>query len=157
MSSARFGALVAPALLAACAESGSRVLPPYQLANGQVLQDVVSVASDASGGAPVITALTTYDVNARGRTRVIARAQASAPGTGQIIAATAGRAVTTTAATVATAAILDEFDDDGGGGTVVNATYSTSGNTTTNGDAGDIDAQTVVCPGADPEACTPSN
>jgi hypothetical protein len=153
----RIVALVAPLALAACAQSNTQVLPPYQLANGQVLQDVVSVAADPSGGAPVITALTTYDVDAGGRTQVVTHAQSSAPGTGQALASGAGRVAAGVTAAVVTAAVIEEIDDDGGGGTVGNSTFNTSGNTATRGDAGDIDAQTVVCLGAGREACTPSN
>lgn len=147
-------AILIPAAFAlgACAESGTKVMPPYQLANGQVLQDVVTVAADPTGGAPVVTAASTYDVSHPGRTRMIARDSASAPGTGQILAGSMGRAVATTATAVVLADALD-----GPGDTNVNASYATSGNTAEGGgDAGDIDAQTVTCPGENP-VCNPSN
>jgi hypothetical protein len=150
----RLAAPVVLLALAGCADSGTQVLPPYELANGRVLQDVVTVAADRSAGAPVITALTTYDVHAGGEARVVSHASASAPGTGQLIAAGLGQVGTGVTAAVIADAILDDDDDDGGG-TMVSSVYNTSGNTADGGDAGDIDAVTVVCPG-DPR-CSVSN
>jgi hypothetical protein len=160
MLTPRLWAALALVTLSACAAPGTQVLPPYQLANGQTMQDVVTVAADPSGGAPVITALTTYDVGRRGTTRVIARESASAPGPGQLIAAGAGQAVIAGATVLAVDAITDGDGTEvtGGSGTTVNATFNTSGNSATDGgDAGDIDGQVVVCPRADPDSCTPSN
>lgn len=129
--------------LAACAETRTTALPAYQLANGRVLQDVVTVAADQSGGAPVLTALTTYDVSDPGRTIVIARESASAPGAGLGMASGFGSAAITSAAILGSAAILDETGGDRE--TVVNASYATSGNTATGGgDAGDVDAITAA-------------
>lgn len=139
-SNFRSGLLAVPLALAGCAETQTTVLPAYQLANGQVLQDVVSVAAHKSGGAPVVTALTTYDVTIPGRTAVLARESASAPGVGLEMASGLGSAALTSAAILGSAAILD---DQANGDTVVNASYATSGNTATGGgDAGDIDALT---------------
>lgn len=134
----RAAALAAVVLLFGCAISQTRVLPPYALANGRVLQDVITVAADGSGRAPVITALTTYDVSKPRRAVVIARESAFAPGVGLEMASGLGSAAVTSAAILGAAAIVD--DGDGNGDTVVNASYATSGNTTSNGDAGDIDA-----------------
>ncbi|EKE43274.1 hypothetical protein OCGS_2611 [Oceaniovalibus guishaninsula JLT2003] len=148
------GLASAAMLLGACAETGTTVLPPYQLANGRMLQDVVSVASDPSGGAPVITSLTTFDVGASEGVRVIARDTASSPGVGQSLAKGLGSAAISTAAIVVAAEVANNNDDRG---TTVNASYATSGNTATGGgDAGDIDALTVGCTGRNPN-CTPSN
>jgi hypothetical protein len=99
----------------------------------------------------VVTSLVTYDVARPGQARVVAHATASAPGTGQFIAAGLARAATGAAVAAALNGGLGA-----GSGTTVNANLTTSGNTATNGDAGDIDAQVVVCPGIDP-ACSPSN
>lgn len=148
--------LMAPALLlaTACAETATTALPAYQLANGRLLQDVVTVAADPSGGAPVLTALTTYDVSDPGQTVVIARESASSPGVGSAMASGLGGAALTSAAILGSAVILD---DGSSGDTVVNASYATAGNTATGGgDAGDIDALTTavgVC-GSD---CSASN
>ena len=149
-------ALAAVLLLSGCASTQTRVLPAYALANGRVHQDVVTVAADGSGGAPVITSLTTYDVSSRRQSVVIARESASAPGVGLAMASGLGGAVISSAAVLGAALILDEDGDgigdtvvntevvdeneEGSGDTVVNASYATSGNTTTRGDAGDIDA-----------------
>lgn len=142
----RAAPVAAAVLLGACASTETRVLPPYELANGRMLQDVVTVAADPAGGAPVITSLTTYDVNATDRTVVVARESSSAPGAGLMLAAGLGSAAATSAAILGAAAILDD-DDDGRDGDIVNASYSTSGNTATNGDAGDIDAVSGVLDG----------
>ena len=128
-------------LSASCAETTTTALPAYQLANGRIVQDVVTVAADGSGGAPVITALTTYDVSEPGTTLVIARESASAPGVGLLLAST-GAAAVTSAAVLGTALLLDEEDESA---TVVNASYATSGNSATGGgDAGDIDSVTAA-------------
>lgn len=149
MKAARL-ALVAAFGLSACAASNTQVLPAYQLANGQVLQDVVTIAADPSGGAPVITSVATYDLNSRAGARAVASASASGPGVGQTLAGAGGRIV----GGVATIAAAEALSD--GGGNTVNSVIQTAGNTATNGDAGDIDAQVVVCPGDDP-ICNPSN
>ena len=122
-----------------CAQSQTTVLPSYQLDNGRRLQDVVSVAADPSGGAPSVTALTTYDISGH-TTHVVARNAGSSPGVGVAVASGLGAAAGGALAGVATAAILHELDDNG---TTVNASYATAGNTATNGDAGDIDAVTA--------------
>lgn len=128
-------------VLTACAETGTTTLPTYRLANGRVLQDVATVATDEAGGAPVLTVITTYDVSDPGKTVVIARESASAPGVGLALASGLGGAAVTSAAILGAAVILD---DHNGGGDVVNASYATSGNTATGGgDAGDIDAITA--------------
>ena len=85
--------LAAVLLLSGCADTQTRVLPAYALANGRVHQDVVTVAADGSGGAPVITSLTTYDVSSRRQSVVIARESASAPGVGLAMASGLGGAV----------------------------------------------------------------
>lgn len=129
-------------LVTACAETATTPLPAYRLANGRILQDVVTVAADPSGGAPVLTALTTYDVSDPGATVVIARESASAPGVGSAMASGLGGAALTSAAILGSAVILDGGN---GGDTVVNASYATAGNTATGGgDAGDIDALTTA-------------
>ncbi|WP_143042386.1 hypothetical protein [Citreimonas salinaria] len=128
-------------LLGACAESATTVLAPYQLANGRVLQDVVSVASDASGGAPVLTSLTTYDVSHAAGTVVIARESASAPGVGLAMADGLGSAAMTSAAILSASAIAA---GECNGDTVVDARHGTDGNSATDGDAGDIDTITAV-------------
>ena len=121
---------------AGCAETATRVLPPYQLANGRVLQDVVTVAADPSGGAPVVTSLTTFDVSRGGATRVVSQASASAPGTGLMVAKGLGSGASTLTAVL----VADAIDDEGD---TVNASYATSGNSATDGgNAGDIDAVT---------------
>lgn len=123
-------------LLGACAQSATTVLPTYTLANGQVLQDVVTTAADPSGGAPVMTALTTYDVTVQGQTAMIGRESASSLGPGLILAGAFGSA--------AVIAAVDALDDNGGS-LVQNSTYATIGNTATGGgDAGDIDAVTAA-------------
>jgi hypothetical protein len=128
--------------LSACAETATTALPAYTLANGRTVQDVVTVATDGSGGAPVLTTLTTYDVSDPGETIVVARESASAPGLGLALASGFGGAAVKAAAILGAAAILDE---DGEGDTVVNSSYATSGNTATDGgDAGDIDAVTAA-------------
>lgn len=133
---------VALVLVTGCAETKTTALPAYQLANGRVLQDVVTVAADGAGGAPVLTALTTYDVSDPGQTVVIARESASAPGVGTAMASGLGGAALTSAAILGSAVILDEGS---GGDTVVNASYATAGNTAMGGgDAGDIDALTAA-------------
>ncbi|MCZ4260607.1 hypothetical protein O4G76_07100 [Limimaricola sp. G21655-S1] len=133
---------VAFVLVTGCAETITTTLPAYQLANGRVLQDVVTVAADRSGGAPVLTAMTTYDVSDLGRTVVIARETASSPGIGTAMASGLGGAALTSAAILGSAAILEDGD---GGDTVVNASYATAGNTARGGgDAGDIDALTAA-------------
>ncbi|PHP28655.1 hypothetical protein [Limimaricola cinnabarinus] len=133
---------VALVLMTGCAEMRTTALPAYQLANGRVLQDVVTVAADGSGGAPVLTALTTYDVSDPGQTVVIARESASSPGVGTAMASGLGGAALTSAAILGSAVILDEGN---GGDTVVNASYATAGNTATGGgDAGDVDALTAA-------------
>ena len=123
--------------LTACAQSGSTIGDPYQLANGRVMQDVVTVAADPSGGAPVVTAVTTYDVSETGRTTVIGRNSGSGPGLAQSIT---GAAVTA-AGIVGAAAVAAEAS---GCRSTVNASYNPRGNVATGGgDAGDIDAVTA--------------
>ncbi len=47
-------------LVAACAAPETKVLAPYQLADGRTYQDVVSIGSNGRGTAPTVTTLTTY-------------------------------------------------------------------------------------------------
>ncbi|WP_147115148.1 hypothetical protein [Tateyamaria sp. syn59] len=141
-------------MVTACAETGTTALPAYQLANGRVLQDVVTVAGNQSGGAPVLTALTTYDVSEPGRTVVIARESASTPGVGTAMASGLGAAALTSAAILGSAVILN---GENSGDTVVNASYATAGNTASDGgDAGDIDALTAAV-GDCGSGCSASN
>lgn len=46
--------------LVACATSETKVLEPYQLADGSRYQDVVTIGADSKGSAPVVTDVKTF-------------------------------------------------------------------------------------------------
>lgn len=75
------------------------------------------MAADGSGGAPVITALTTFDVSERRRTVVVVRDSASGAGVGAEMASALRGAAVTAAAILGSTAILDDREGD----TTVNA------------------------------------
>lgn len=52
--------LCALGFLAACATPETKVLPPYQLADGRTYQDVVTIGSNGKGTSPTVTTVTTY-------------------------------------------------------------------------------------------------
>ena len=66
--------------MAGCATPGTQVMPAYELHNGAVFQDVVMVATDRRGTAPVITTLTTYDVSEDRNAVVVSREFAQGAG-----------------------------------------------------------------------------
>lgn len=96
-------------LLAACTTSQTDVLAPYTLANGQYMQDVVTVATDKSGGAPIVTVVNTYDVSAR-KAALISHDAASSPGLATVIAGGLAGSIPNALATVGAAA-LQENDE----------------------------------------------
>lgn|GEM_PF-5077536 len=87
------GLVMVAAALAACATSGTQVLPTYTLADGTQLQDVVTIAADKTGSAPVVTHTKTFKLGRNGP-EIVAQASGSAPGmTSVVIGAAVGGAV----------------------------------------------------------------
>ena len=129
------------------------MLPAYTLENGAVLQDVVSIGGDGSGGAPSLTVVTTYDLSRPGTATVVAREHAAGAAIGPQVAKGLSLGLPIAAGAVGAAALADGDDTR-----ITNASYATAGNSATGGDAGDIDAVTQVigsCDGAD--GCDVSN
>ena len=141
-------------LLAACATSETQVLPAYTLENGAMLQDVVTIGGDRQGGAPSLTAVTTYDIGTPGVAKVISREHAAGAAIGPQIAKGLSLGVPIAVGAVGAAAASDGDDTR-----VTNTSYQTSGNVAYDGgNAGDIDAATQVvgsCQGSD--SCNVSN
>ena len=147
------GTLALLGLLGACATPGTRVLPAYTLDNGAVLQDVVTIGGDPGGGAPSLTVVTTYDLSVPGTANVVSREHAAGAAIGPQVAKGLSLGLPIAGGAIGAAALADGDDTR-----VTNASYATSGNTATGGDAGDIDAVTQVigrCRGA--EGCDASN
>jgi len=67
-----------------CATSGTQVLPEYQLADGTRMQDVVTIASDESGTAPVVTHTKTFKFGRQGP-EMVAQASGSTPGMTSVV------------------------------------------------------------------------
>ena len=129
------------------------MLPAYTLENGAVLQDVVSIGGDGSGGAPSLTVVTTYDLSRPGTATVVAREHAAGAAIGPQVAKGLSLGLPIAAGAVGAAALADGDDTR-----ITNASYATAGNSATGGDAGDSDAVTQVigsCDGAD--GCDVSN
>jgi hypothetical protein len=93
-------------LLAACTTSQTDVLAPYTLANGQYMQDVVTVATDKKGAAPIVTVVNTYDVS-RQRAELVSHDAASSPGLATVIAGGLAGSIPNAVATVAAAALRE--------------------------------------------------
>ena len=53
-------AVIVAAIVTGCARSSTQVLEPYTLADGRAYQDVVTVAADERGAAPVVTHVKTF-------------------------------------------------------------------------------------------------
>lgn len=125
--------LFASLAVAGCATtSKTEVLPSYTLDNGQRLQDVVTVASEEEGAAPVITVVKTFDVS-HSDTVLVSHDSASQPGMGVVVAGALAGSVPTAAAIVGAAAI----EDDDGDSTSIrlknrNQNSSTNNNTNAN-------------------------
>lgn len=137
LSTVSCGLAAALLALSGCTKSSSTPGSPYELANGRVMQDVVTVAADPSGGAPVVTSVTTYDVSERGRTTVIGSASGSGPGLAQAVVGAAVSSV----GLVGAAAIAANAN---GCRSTVNASYVTNNNSAAGGgDVGDVDAVTA--------------
>lgn len=52
--------LLSSGLVAACTTPETKVLAPYQLADGSKYQDVVTIGADSKGSAPVVTDVKTF-------------------------------------------------------------------------------------------------
>lgn len=139
--------------LAACATPSSHVLPPYTLSNGAQLQDVVTIAGDPGGGAPSLTVLTTYDVSRRDYTVMLSREFAAGQPVGPEIGKGLALGVPIAIGAIGAAAIRGEDKS------FVQATsYTTQGNISYGGDAGDIDAANQAIETCSAEGgCTVSN
>jgi hypothetical protein len=98
--------LLSMPLLAACTTSQTDVLAPYTLANGQFMQDVVTVATDEKGAAPIVTVVNTYDVS-RPRAELVSHDAASSPGLATVIAGGLAGSIPNAVATVAAAALRE--------------------------------------------------
>lgn len=143
--------LAVSALLASCTSPETKVLPAYTLANGAVLQDVVTIGGDPDGGAPSLTVVTTYDLGTPGAATLVAREHAAGKAIGPEIAGALGLGVPIAIGAIGAAVASD-------GDRVTSTSYQTSGNVSYGGDAGDIDAVTQnidTCSGT--QSCTPSN
>lgn len=138
---------------AGCATTGTRVLAPYQLANGAQLQDVVTIAGDPGGGAASITAVSTYDVSRPGQAVLVARDHAAERAIGALVAGGFAAGIPIAAGVVGAAAIR------GADRKLIQSTsYSTSGNISYGGDAGDIDAANqAIGDCRERDSCTISN
>ena len=111
------------------------MLPPYTLANGSQLQDVVTVAGDPKGGAPSLTVVTTYDVSRKDYTTMLSREFAAGEPIGPEIAKGLALGVPIAIGAIGAAAVRGEDKSF-----VQQTSYTTKGNISYNGDAGDIDA-----------------
>lgn len=139
--------------LSACATPGNEVLPPYRLANGAQLQDVVTIAGDRKGGAPSLTVVSTYDVTEPGTVVLVSREHGAGQPPGRALVQGLAFGIPVAIGAIASAAIR------GADETLIQETnYSTQGNISYGGDAGDIDAANQAigeCSGRD--QCTVSN
>ena len=92
-------------LLAGCAVSQTDVLAPYTLANGQYLQDVVTIGTDKKGGAPIVTVVNTYDINEANRAELLSHDAASSPGLATVIAGGLAGSIPNAVGTIGAAAL----------------------------------------------------
>ena len=105
MNRLRLPLLLSMSLLAGCTTSQTDVLAPYTLANGQYLQDVVTIATDERGGAPIVTVVNTYDINEPNRARLLSHDAAFSPGLATVIAGGLAGSIPNAIATVGAAAV----------------------------------------------------
>lgn len=137
----------------ACATPSNEVLTPYRLSNGAELQDVVTIAGDRKGGAPSLTVITTYDVTQPNQVVLVSREYGAGQPIGHALAQGLSFGVPIAAGAIAASAVRRSGD------TLIQETnYSTQGNVSYGGDAGDIDAahQAVgTCSGE--QGCSVSN
>lgn len=91
-------------LVVGCAAPETKVLDPYQLADGSRYQDVVTIGADKSGSSPVVTDIKTFRLgNGRNRdSRLVSQATGSAPG----MTAVVGGAIASVTATGITAGLI---------------------------------------------------
>ncbi len=97
--------LLSMPLLAGCTTSQTDVLAPYTLANGQYLQDVVTIGTDKKGAAPIVTVVNTYDINKTGRAELVSHDAASSPGLATVIAGGLAGSIPNAIGTVGAAAL----------------------------------------------------
>lgn len=91
-------------LAAGCAAPETKVLDPYQLADGSRYQDVVTIGADKSGASPVVTDIKTFRLgNGKNRdSRLVSQATGSSPG----MTAVVGGAIANGTATGITAGLI---------------------------------------------------
>ncbi len=132
----RVAAVSGTALLSiGCATPANHVLSPYTLVNGAVLQDVVTIAGDPQGGAPSVTVVSTYDVTQADEVELVSREHGVGPPLGPAIARGLSLGVPIAIGAIGAAAARNQDE------TFIQETnYSTQGNISYGGDAGDIDA-----------------
>ena len=101
----RLPLLLSIPLLAGCTTSQTDVLAPYTLANGQYMQDVVTIGTDKKGAAPIVTVVNTYDVTVPKRAELVSHDAASSPGLATVIAGGLAGSIPNAIATVGAAAL----------------------------------------------------
>ncbi|MGS1096184.1 hypothetical protein ACVCNR_16550 [Aquamicrobium terrae] len=91
-------------LAVGCAAPETKVLDPYQLADGSRYQDVVTIGADKSGASPVVTDIKTFRLgNGKNRdSRLVSQATGSSPG----MTAVVGGAIANGTATGITAGLI---------------------------------------------------